>query len=336
VNFGLDEDERAVQSSFEQLIRRQLPLERVRAAEGGRLDRAVWHLLADAGVFSLRRPLSAGGAGLGAAAAAAVFMQLGRSLASGPLVASHLAMTLEPEVFGSDEPETGVVGGRVVGAIERRPTGLPRQVPHLEDLDELVVLDEDGVSVVSGTELAELVTLASELERHDLDPLTPVYRVGQLPPGRRIGGREDAAAWRANGAMLTAALQVGIAEETAARATAYALERQQFGRAIGSFQAVKHLIADMTVRAELARAATYAAAVILDDPTTGDAVRAGSGAKVLGGRAAFLNGKSCVQVMGGMGITWEMPAHLFLKRALVLEAQFGDSAVHEAGLSAGL
>jgi alkylation response protein AidB-like acyl-CoA dehydrogenase len=114
------------------------------------------------------------------------------------------------------------------------------------------------------------------------------------------------------------------------------LGREQFGRAIGSFQAVKHLIADMTVRAELARAATYAAAAILDDPAAGDPVRASSGAKVLGGRAAFLNGKSCVQVMGGMGITWEMPAHLFLKRALVLETQFGDSAVHEAGLSAGL
>ena len=328
MNFGLDEDELAIQSSFAELIRRQLPLERVRAAEGGRLDREVWQLLADAGVFALRLPESSGGAGLGATAAAAVFMQLGCSLASGPLVASHLAVTL-----ASDRAADG---GRVVGAVERRPAGPPRQVPHLEDLDELVVLDADGVSVVTGAELAELVTLSAGLERRDLDPLTPVYRVAQLPPGRQIGERADAAAWRANGAMLTAALQVGIAEETTARATAYALAREQFGRAIGSFQAVKHLIADMTVRAELARAATYAAAAILDDPTAGDPVRASSGAKVLGGRAAFLNGKSCVQVMGGMGITWEMPAHLFLKRALVLEAQFGDSAVHEAGLSAGL
>jgi alkylation response protein AidB-like acyl-CoA dehydrogenase len=326
VNFGLDEDELAIQSSFQQLIRRRLPLERVRTAEGGRLDREVWQLLADAGVFALRRPPSADGAGLGATAAAVVFIELGRSLASGPLVASHLAVALRSDAADGD---------RVVAAIEQRP-GLPRQVPHLEDLDELVVLDDEGVSVVSGSELAELVALASGHERRDLDPLTPVYRVAQLPAGRRTGGPEDAAAWRTNGAMLTAALLVGIAEETTARATAYALERQQFGRAIGSFQAVKHMIADMTVRAELARAATYAAAVMLDDPTAGDAVRACSGAKVLGGRAAFLNGKSCVQVMGGMGITWEMPAHLFLKRALVLEAQFGDSATHEAVLSAGL
>jgi alkylation response protein AidB-like acyl-CoA dehydrogenase len=208
-------------------------------------------------------------------------------------------------------------------------------VPNLIDLDELVVIGDDGIAVVAGGELADLKAGASAAQR-PLDPLTATYTVHRLPSGRRVGAAGLAAAWRANGAMLTAALQVGIAQETTTRATAYAMDRRQFGRQIGSFQAVKHLLADMVVRTELARAATYAAAATIDDAATGDPLRAASAAKVLGGRAAFLNSKSCIQVMGGMGITWEMPAHLFVKRALVLEAQFGDAAAHELALTADL
>ena len=82
-----------------------------------------------------------------------------------------------------------------------------------------------------------------------------------------------------------------------------------------SFQAVKHLLADMLVRAEVARAAVYAAGVTLDDPTVGDPDRAVAAAKLMAGEAAVANGKACIQVHGGMGFTWEVDAHLYLKRA---------------------
>ena len=103
----------------------------------------------------------------------------------------------------------------------------------------------------------------------------------------------------------------------------YAKHRRQFGRPIGGFQAVKHLCADMAVRAEVARCAVQAAAVTADQPDVGDPSRAAAGAKLLADEAALANGRSCIQVHGGMGFTWEVPAHLAFKRSRVLATQFG-------------
>ena len=131
--------------------------------------------------------------------------------------------------------------------------------------------------------------------------------------------------------MLTAALQVGMAQWACDLAVEYAKGRVQFGRPIGGFQAVKHLCADMAVRAEVARCAVQAAAVTVDQPDVGDPDVAAAGAKLLADEAAVTNGRSCIQVHGGMGFTWEVPAHLAYKRARVLATQFGgDDAPAEA------
>ena len=127
--------------------------------------------------------------------------------------------------------------------------------------------------------------------------------------------------------MLTAALQVGAAAWATELAVEYAKGRVQFGRPIGAFQAVKHLCADMAVRAEVARVAVQAAAVTADQPDVGDPRAAASGAKLLADEAALANGRSCIQVHGGMGFTWEVPAHLAYKRARVLSSQFGTADV---------
>ena len=157
-----------------------------------------------------------------------------------------------------------------------------------------------------------------------LDPLTPVSRLAApLPHGERIGDATTAADLRLAGAALSAALELGLAEAATDLAVAYAKERHQFGRPIGAFQALKHLMADMFVRAELARSAVYAAGVTLDDPSVGSVTRAVASAKVTAGEAALGNAKTCIQVHGGMGYTWEIDAHLLLKRAYVLEASFG-------------
>ena len=137
--------------------------------------------------------------------------------------------------------------------------------------------------------------------------------------------------WRRDGAVLTAALQVGAAAWVTDLAVGYAKQRRQFGRPIGSFQAVKHLCADMAVRAEVARCAVHAAAVTVDEPDVGDGMVAAAGAKLLADEAAIANGRSCIQVHGGMGFTWEVPAHLAYKRARVLATQFGtDDQLSEA------
>jgi alkylation response protein AidB-like acyl-CoA dehydrogenase len=151
-----------------------------------------------------------------------------------------------------------------------------------------------------------------------------------------IGSAADAAHWRQRGAALTSALQVGVAQGGLDLAVRYAKERTQFDRVIGSFQAVKHLLAESLVRVDLARAAVLVAALTIDDPQAGDPDEAVSAAKILADDAATAGGRSCVQVHGGMGFSWEVLAHLFLKRAWVLETAFGRSDEHAMRLAAAL
>jgi alkylation response protein AidB-like acyl-CoA dehydrogenase len=147
-----------------------------------------------------------------------------------------------------------------------------------------------------------------------------------LPEGRPVGGAEDARRWRRDQAVLGGALLVGLAAGTLDMAVAYAEQREQFGKPIGSFQAVKHMCADMLVAAETARAAVHAAAVTIDQPGVGDPDRAAAGAGLLASEAAIKNGKTCIQVHGGMGFTWEVPAHLYVMRARVLSQTIGPVA----------
>ena len=97
----------------------------------------------------------------------------------------------------------------------------------------------------------------------------------------------------------------------------------QFDKPIGTFQSLKHLMADMLVRVEVARGAVYAAGVTLDDPEVGSVERAVGAAKLTAAEAAVTNAASSVQIHGGMGYTWEVDAHLHLKRAYALEPLFG-------------
>jgi alkylation response protein AidB-like acyl-CoA dehydrogenase len=157
--------------------------------------------------------------------------------------------------------------------------------------------------------------------------------VAELPRGEQVADAATAAAWRTRGATLTSALQLGVAEGACELATAYAKERRQFGKPIGQFQAIKHLCADMVSRVEVCRAAVYMAGVCLDAPDVGDPGRAASVARILADRASSENGKDCVQVHGGMGYTWEVDAHLFVKRAWALATAFGSSDEHAESLA---
>jgi alkylation response protein AidB-like acyl-CoA dehydrogenase len=313
VDFELTSDERDLQEGVRKLCEGRFPMEVVRGLEpSGGIDRSRWRELAEAGVFTLRLPESAGGVGLGAREGVLVFEELGRALVPGPLVATSLA--------------AGVVDGDVVGSVER--DGLV--VESLASLDALVVRDEEGLWMVDPS------SVSGEAVERPLDPLTPVTRVAPLPLGERVGGAEDAARWRTEGAALTAALQLGSAEATLDAAVAYAKERTQFDRPIGTFQAIKHILADMLVRVEVARAAVWAAGATIDQPDVGDPARAASSAKVLADEAALANGKAAIQVHGGMGFTWEVDAHLHLKRAWVHATQFGSTESHSEALAASL
>lgn len=307
MNFDLTEDQEALRDGIRSLCAGRFGMERVRAG----FDASTFSELDATGVFSLRAD------GFGWADAGITFSELGRALVPGPLVWSHLAH--------------GVVEGVVTGVEVTVGGSGPIAIEHLDVADSLVVADADGLRRVepSACEGAKPV-------EWPLDPLTPVHLVDVLPPGEVVGDADDARAWCRGGAVLTSAYQVGMAAACVESATAYALDRRQFDRPIGSFQAVKHILADMVVRTELARAAVDAAAVTLDDPAVGDVDRAISGARILATEAALKNAKDSMQVHGGMGFTWEVDVHLYLKRAWMLNTTFGTAAAHADALAAGL
>jgi alkylation response protein AidB-like acyl-CoA dehydrogenase len=308
MDFELSEDQVALQDGVRSFCDGRFPIAVVRGlADSAGVDRARWRELADLGLFSLRLSEADGGAGLGWADTVVAFEELGRALVPGPLVWTHLL---------ADRIDGAAVGDVVISGLERSdPSGI---IEFPQSLDQLVVLDDEGVWSI------DPASLQTEPVETLLDPLTPVSRLtADLPQGDRIGDAAAAGDLRRQGAALSAALELGLAEAATDLAVAYAKERHQFGRPVGAFQALKHLMADMFVRAELARSAAYAAGVTLDDPSVGSVTRAVASAKVTAGEAALGNAKTCIQVHGGMGYTWEIDAHLLLKRAYVLEASFG-------------
>ncbi|MER6463079.1 acyl-CoA dehydrogenase [Streptomyces sp. NPDC001288] len=151
------------------------------------------------------------------------------------------------------------------------------------------------------------------------DPLTPLHRV----PGAAAAAPDPVAV------LLTAAEQLGTAARVGELAVQHARTREQFGQPIGAFQAVKHLCAEMLVRAETARAAVYAAAVTADRVDI-------AAARLLADEAAVRGARDCLQVHGGMGFTWEAEVHLHLKRAWVRARRGGGGTESEEMLAADL
>ena len=299
MDLDLSSDQIALRDGIASLLEGRFGMDRVR----GGFDRAMFVELAEAGVFSLRAD------GFSWADCTIVFEQLGRFCVPGPLVASLL--------FES---------GRIVGFVDDDAEHL--WIEHLDVLEDLVVGSDGAVRHV------DPVTLAAEPSSWPLDPLTPIARTSELPVGTPIDA--DVTELRGRGAVLTAALQLGLADRCTELAVDYAKERVQFDRPIAAFQAIKHLCADMLVRTEVARAAVYAAGAHLDDPNEPGIERGIAGAKALAGEAAIVNGKTAMQVFGGMGFTWEVDVHLYLKRAWVLDTHFGSSDVHADAVAAAL
>ena len=301
MNFLPTAEQLELQGGVRDLLHARFPLDKL----PGGFDAGVWKSLADTGVFALRTELE-----LGLADSVLVFEELGRCCVPGPLVA------------------TSLMSGRADGPVTFVDVAdAPLLVPHLDVSSSVLVLDGDEARLCPAS------SVTSSVLDEPVDPLTPLHRVVQLPTGAVIATGDAVSLLRRDGALLTAALQVGIAARLTQLAVDYAKQREQFGRTIGSFQAVKHICADMFVRTELARVAVHAAAVTSDDDSVGDAVRAVAGAKLLADEAASVNSRSCVQVHGGMGFTWEVPVHFFLKRAWLHATEFGTADDHAEALA---
>jgi alkylation response protein AidB-like acyl-CoA dehydrogenase len=334
MDFRVGDDQHELAEGIRAMLAGRMPLEHLRAREGHEQVIADddWAALGETGVFALTLT-EPSGTGLGMADASVVFEELGRGLVPGPIVGTFLAATA-----GVVE---GAAEGRAQVGVHTASRPGPVLVEHLGVLDALLVLDRDG----PGQLLTPAPVGGAHRVEHPLDPLTPLWRLDALPFGGSVEG-DRGRLWH-HGALLTAALQVGHATATLDLAVAYAKERQQFGKPIGSFQAVKHLCADMLVRSEVARAAVHAAACLCDAPdvVAAEAEAAGCapgqmlersvvGAKLLADEAALANARTSIQVHGGMGFTWEVPLHLHLKRARVLSTNFQTPADASAALAA--
>ena len=324
MDFRLTAEQLELQDHVRDYCARAFPLERLAAMDGRGIDRVGWAALADLGLLSLRVPESEGGLGLGWVETVAAYEVLGYHLVPGPLVWSQLLAGIVPGV---------AEGSRIVTGVADADEDAPLLVEHLglADAGALLVADADG-----GVLLVDAVADTATPPLTPFDPLTPVGVLAIGGEAERVLDADDARRVGTAGAVLTGALLTGIADRALAIAREYALGREQFDRPIAAFQAVQHLLADMYVRVVLARSAAYAAAAILDDPASGDVAAAVGSVKVVAGEAAMANARSCIQVHGSMGFTWEMMPHYLLKRTWVLEQSFGTSTEHAEALAAAM
>ncbi|MCW2667589.1 MAG: Acyl-CoA dehydrogenase [Frankiales bacterium] len=305
-------------------------------------DPALWEVMsAQLGLPGLAVSDRYGGAGQTLAAVAVVLEEFGRANVPTPylstvLAAQALALTGDDGLgervlprlaagaraaFVLSEPDSLDV--RQVGGAWR----LTGTVGHVVDAPsaELLVLPAAGRVFV--LEMAAPGVVVRPLSTIDLT--RPQATVDLTDAAADAADVPDLASWsadvRAWAVAALAAEQVGGAQWCVDTAVAHATARHQFGRPVGSFQAVKHLCADMLVELELARAVT-AAAVAAVDASSPDRHAAGEAAHVVVSEAAASVGRSCVQVLGGIGFTWDHDAHLFWRRALASRGRFGGMA----------
>jgi alkylation response protein AidB-like acyl-CoA dehydrogenase len=314
-------------------------------------ERELWDAWAgEVGLPGLAVPEEHGGAGFSRLEMAVAAEELGRAVAGGPLFSSAVlateALLAVPDEAAADVLPALAAGERIAAlavveesrrwspddvaasATGGRITGEKRMVVGAEDADLLVVAAREraGVSLF----LVETGADGVEVTPHEvLDPSRPMARVRlRDAPARRAGpaGEGWAAVERAleAGAVFLAAEQVGGSLALLDAAVEHAKTRIQFGRPIGTFQGVKHRLADMAVRTELAgAAATWAA---WQEPGTGAARLGAAVARAQCGEAYLETALDAIQVHGGMAITWEHHAHRYLRRARADASVLPDAA----------
>ena len=302
-------------------------------------DVSLWRLLCEqVGVAALPIPEEAGGAGFSLAEALVVAEEVGYSLAPLPLLSS-LVTSAALVATGADQLLARIAAGEVATVVSAsfltaspvaaepvtfaggRVTGT---IPNVVDGDIASILI---VAAQAGDGVVLLSVDPADVHRTATPAMDPTLRLATLTftdtEATMIAADATAALRAAHraGALTVAALQVGSAQRGLDMTVAYSRERHQFGRAIGSFQALKHRMADMLVRVEMARSALYAA---IDDPAMIHS------ASAYCSEALTHIAAETIQLHGGIGITWEHDAHLVFKRAHSLGQLFGQPHEHRA------
>jgi alkylation response protein AidB-like acyl-CoA dehydrogenase len=320
VDFGLSDEQQEIKSTAREFIGARFKPEKVRelAESGSPYDDAIWGEMCGLGWPGIAIAEEHGGQGLGVVELAILQEELGYACAPTPLIANAYAGAVI-ESAGSDEQRSrwlpGIASGEARGAAQLTyPDSI---VGAAEGAVVLVMAKGDGARLVDPAE--------AELERLELMDSTRAYYRVIADGGDPLPG--DVAHAVGVGQVALAAELVGLAQRSLDMAVAYAKEREQFGRPIGSYQAVSHRLADMLWDVEEARSLTYYAAWTADAEPESLAL-ASSMAKARASDAATAVAHNAIQTFGGIGFTWEHDIHFFLKRAGVSAQLMGSARQH--------
>jgi len=337
VDFELSADQEALRDAARTLLDGQAPTTRVRATvdAGGGIDADLWAAMVDQGWSAVAVPEDRGGLSLGVVELALLLEEVGAHVAPAPVLQQALALDALVAGDGPAEWIEPLVAGEAVGTAAFTPVeavsggdtarlgGRPEPVVFGPEARFLVVHSED---TLFGVDLAEAgITPAPEPAMDRTRSLGWVDLDGT--PAVPLGGPDAVERFVDLGAVAYSAELLGASARVLDLAVEYAKERVQFGRPIGSFQAVKHRCADMLVDVEGMRSAVLHAAWALGagDP---DRSVAASTAKTWCTDAARRVMASGLQVHGGIGFTWEHDLHLYVKRAQLDGVSFGDATWH--------
>ncbi|MFV0315653.1 MAG: acyl-CoA dehydrogenase family protein [Microthrixaceae bacterium] len=298
------------------------------------IDDALWQRCAELGWFALGIPEASGGVGYGLVEEALLFEQLGRHATPGPFLATVLAAHVAAAT-GADEVLGGILAGTTRVALaeaEPPPPGEPEVVPGTI---RVRVTDYGGADVLaylngSTSTLLEAAMVEPSVEA-PLDPLVPLASALIEPAGGAAITTLDSSSLALRATVLLSAQLAGIAKATTEQSVEYVKDREQFGRPVGSFQAVKHRCADMAVRADAALQLTRLAALAVEGGHD-DAGFQAEAARVVANDAAVTNAEINVQNHGGIGFTYEHTAHRYVTRSRVLACTAGTRTDHLAKL----
>lgn len=310
MRFDLDAQQRDFAASIDAALAAADVPGAVRAWSGGDTGpgRKVWARLADLGVTALAVPERFDGLDAHPVDLVVALERLGRWCVPGPITES---IAVAPVLLAGDERCAELAAGDLIATV-----ALPPHVPRAVDADSagLTLLADEGGKV----------SVARPGEQHE--SVDPSRRLFDVSAGESAW-QADVARGYEFGALATAAQLVGAGQALLDAAVDYAKQRAQFGRIIGSYQAIKHKLADVHIALELARPLVYGAALSLADRSS-DTARDVSAAKAAASDAALLAARSALQTHGAIGFTAEHDLSLWLLRVQALRPAWGDPAAH--------
>ena len=365
MNFDFSDEQKQLRDEARKFLSEQCPPKAVRAVLDGKVayDKGLWKALAEMGFLGVAIPESYGGTGAGHLELCVIAEEMGRALAPVPF-SSTVYLAAEALLLAGTEAQKqkwlpATARGDAIGTLALfEGKGNPRQeaiklsasggtlngikkpVPDGAIADFAIVAARTGSSGRETDISLFLVDLKSEgVEARDLTNLDPTHGQAELtfknckaePLGRANEGWSIITQVLDRAAILTAFEQVGGADRALEMGRDYALDRIAFGRPIGSFQAVKHMLADMYVSATLARSNCYYGAWALSTNAS-ELPEAAAAARISATQAFQHCAKNNIQVHGGMGFTWEFDCHMYYRRANATALGLGSLSYWEDAL----